>query len=333
MEAPKRTKYAYWLILAFFSTVFAEMLSGSFPYVFTNPWGWLGVIPLYGLHALVLWYAATSKGRLRFSTLFLCGVIFGLYEAYITKVLWSPNWDAMATQFLGVYWLETTVLILWWHPFMSFIVPLFAASALMTGEWGIVGLPPRFRRWFTSGRRGVYLIIFAIWVGTFAGSMLPFPHSVFAPLASFAVLAACVTLWKRRHGREYALAELRPDASQAKWLFAGLLGVYLVFFLLFDLDEMPGLVPQAVILLIYAVVLLGLWKGLEKEPGRPVDERPWSFSMDLKRFTVLFIVFYVVTIIFSLAGIGAASLIVGWLAGSAVGLYCLVYSMADVLRH
>lgn len=59
-----------------------------FPYF--EALGILAIMPLYTLHILVLSYVVFNIGRPRFYTLLSAGIIFGMYEAYITKVLWSP---------------------------------------------------------------------------------------------------------------------------------------------------------------------------------------------------------------------------------------------------
>ena len=87
----RKDKIFFWLILSALSTFFAEVISGSFIFPFTTVWGWIGVIPLYGLHLLVIGYWV-FRGRPKLWLLFIGGVIFGLYEAYITKVLWIPTW-------------------------------------------------------------------------------------------------------------------------------------------------------------------------------------------------------------------------------------------------
>lgn len=75
------------IILGCLSCFFAEVVSGSYPYPFTTPWGLLSVFPLYTLHTLVLASLVYRRGRPRFSTLYQAGCVFGMYEAYVTKVL------------------------------------------------------------------------------------------------------------------------------------------------------------------------------------------------------------------------------------------------------
>jgi hypothetical protein len=89
-------------------------------------------IPLYGLHTIVLAWVIYRFSKPGLYTLFIAGIIFGLYEAYITKVLWA-GWGPDTVWFIGgIAVVETTTLLLFWHPFMAFIIPLFASESILT---------------------------------------------------------------------------------------------------------------------------------------------------------------------------------------------------------
>ena len=125
-------RWLFWLILGAFSVFFAEVLATSDPYVFFHFFGLLGVFPHYTLHVLVLAPLVIRLDRkVRFGALFLAGTLFGLYEAYMTKVLWSPPWDPDAIRIGGVAVMTSAMLVLFWHPFFSFLLPLFVADHLL----------------------------------------------------------------------------------------------------------------------------------------------------------------------------------------------------------
>ncbi len=85
--APKKIRYTFWLLLGVLSTVIPEVIAGSDIYPFFKITDYLIVIPLYTLHSLVLWYVIWNWGKPRLYNLFPAGAIFGLYEAYMTKVI------------------------------------------------------------------------------------------------------------------------------------------------------------------------------------------------------------------------------------------------------
>jgi hypothetical protein len=138
------------LLLGVLSMFFAEVLSGASTLWFLNPWGLLVTMPLYLGHAAFLFNIAVRWRRTSLRHLYFLGMIFGLYEALITKVLWHGYPDStgpMLGTLLGVAWGEFITLVLFWHPVMSFIIPLLAYEAL-SGDIaeGHEGLLRRSRR-------------------------------------------------------------------------------------------------------------------------------------------------------------------------------------------
>jgi hypothetical protein len=114
-------------LFGFLSMIFAEVFSGSSPLWFLSIWGWSVTLPLYWAHAVLLLNLAVRYKRTSLTPLYLWGVIFGLYESWITKVLWagyigeSPQFGT----FLGFAVGEFMVIGLFWHAVFSFIVPIF----------------------------------------------------------------------------------------------------------------------------------------------------------------------------------------------------------------
>jgi len=83
------------------STAFTEVLFPNTPFdpvlIFSV------LIPVYLLHSVFFTGVLFSTNRVTYSTLYLSGVVFGLYEAYVTKVVWAPVGDPILLQFGGVY--------------------------------------------------------------------------------------------------------------------------------------------------------------------------------------------------------------------------------------
>ena len=133
ISLPKKHQWVFWLILAALSTFFAEVFSGSDMFPFFSAWGLLVVVPLYGLHTILLGSLIYRADKPRFPSLVFAGMIFGLYEAYLTKVLWAPPWGdpVIIAEFAPV---ETLVLVTWWHCWFSFIIPLLVAEKLLTNS-------------------------------------------------------------------------------------------------------------------------------------------------------------------------------------------------------
>lgn len=123
------------LLLGGLSMFFAEVLSGSSVLWFTQPWAWAVTLPLYMFHALFLLNLAFIFKRRSLTSLYLWGVLFGLYESWITKVIWAGYMGqapAVGT-FLGFAIFESPLIVLFWHPVMSFIMPVLIFQVL-SGE-------------------------------------------------------------------------------------------------------------------------------------------------------------------------------------------------------
>lgn len=121
------------LLLGVLSMLFAEVFSGASTLWFLTPWGLLLTLPLYLGHALFFFNVAVRTNRTSLRQLYFFGIMFGLYEALITKVLWFgyPNAAGPAVgYFFGVAWSEFLTLVLFWHPVMSFLVPVLVYEVL-----------------------------------------------------------------------------------------------------------------------------------------------------------------------------------------------------------
>ncbi|WP_435358894.1 hypothetical protein [Haloarchaeobius sp. DFWS5] len=270
----RRQRLAFWLLLGMFSTAFAEVPSGSYPFVLVLPWGIAVTLPLYGLHTLVLAgivYHVGSK-QPRFRTLLLAGALFGLYEAYTTKVLWSPYWDAQPFVVGGVYVWETVVLLFCWHSLVSFVLPLVVVERLATRSRTVLDCLPAVVRNFPRRAAFAVAVFLALVQGaTMAGQ----PGTVLAADAiHLLVLGGAVLLWRRRVGTEYRLAELLPDLRESLLLCAPLALVYLFLTLAMRFDQLPGIDAQATVWVLYLVLgglfVLDLRRGTTEKRGQGV---------------------------------------------------------------
>ncbi|MDI3475112.1 MAG: hypothetical protein PWQ79_1893 [Thermococcaceae archaeon] len=203
MMPPKR--YVFWFIVASLSALFGEVAIGATLYPFFSPWGILVILPLYGLHTLVLASIVYRFGRPRFETLYLAGVIFGLYEAYITKIIWNPDWES-PIQVGGISVLELLVIVFFWHPFMSFMMAVGTAELLTSRR----KLLPEFVL-----KRP---LLFAMVLGALESSNSPSPFHSFLSLAStLAVILLLVRWWMTGYEGEN-LDDLLPTLGELKFL-------------------------------------------------------------------------------------------------------------------
>ncbi len=252
ISIPKKHQVLFWLILAAFSTFFAEVFSGSDMFPFFHGWGVLVVVPLYGLHIILLANLVYRADKPRFPSLVFAGMLFGLYEAYLTKVLWAPPWgDPMIIA--GFAPIETLVLVFWWHAWFSFIIPLLVAEKLLTGSTDLaLSFPGNIGKFLNSWAGLAAVMIFG---GLFQSINSPsVGKSLLSGLSTSAVLVGLVFLWKRiTKGQSYNMEDLLPNQKQFKWLLIPTGIMYLVMGILLRPDWYPGFIGHLMIWILYGI--------------------------------------------------------------------------------
>jgi hypothetical protein len=327
-------KYLFWLVLAFLSTFFAEVLSGSFPYPFVNPLGYILVVPLYGLHILVLAFIVFKVGRPRFSTLFVAGCIFGMYEAYVTKVLWNPPWEIVGEPTVrlgGVAVMELGVIAFFWHPFMAFIVPLAVATALTSSRGLLEAMPARLQGWLRHKELNVMFAL-AVWGGLVMGSQVLPTTAILANISNLVVLGIVLHYFMKETKGRFTMEELLPDWKEVKNLFAALLAYYALSTALLRPEALPGLGPQVAIALIYVLLFLLLWSTIEVG-RRPSIPRAWRPHLDRSRALRLYGTYMATAVVTSFVAlfIGPVFLLLSWFVWAAIAIISMSFSVKDAL--
>jgi len=258
---PRRVKLLFWLIMGCLSTYLAEAVSGAGLYPFLHPWWILVCLPLYGLHLLVLAYVVWTFGKPRFSTLLLAGFIFGMYEAYMTKVVWLPPWGPPIVSLGGIAVVEAAVISFFWHPVLAFLIPVVLGECVLArsrDSWRF--LPPVIQRRFRDGRAGrIALIGLAASCGAFQSFNSPSPaQSLLSGAASLGFLALLLHVWFRwTAGRGWPMRALLPGPRGFRVMLAWLAFAYVFLGVTQRTDVLPGPGPQAIVWAVYAI-LFGL---------------------------------------------------------------------------
>ena len=142
----------------------AEVFAGSSLIWFIDPWALLVTFGLYLSHILFYYNVALRSRKFSLPHMYLWGMLFGLYEAPITKVLWAGYNDAQPPlwgTFAGVGILEFPTLVLFYHPVFAFIVPI-SVFQLLFAENGTV-LPGYWKRFEEQSTwKQIIFIVFTI---------------------------------------------------------------------------------------------------------------------------------------------------------------------------
>ena len=281
--APSRAaRLGFSLILGMCSTVFAEVTCSNDLYPFSHGWGLLIVVPLYTLHSLVLAGLVWRWGRPRWEALYLAGMLFGLYEAYLTKMIWNPTWDS-AWKLGGISVLDTIVLVAFWHVLFAFIFPLLATESwLCRGNSVLAGMPGWLRRAVSPARAGKALPWIAVLLGLIhMGTEASLSESVLSLSVNAAIIACACLVWRTATGgRRYSLEQLLPTRREVLMLLVPLATLSVFLTVIARPEALPGAGPQLIVILIYIIVGGLLWLALRQSREaylKPVPPPQWGW--------------------------------------------------------
>jgi hypothetical protein len=261
------------LLIGLVVLVCAEVFSGaSLQMGLWHPWTLVVTYWLYFAHFFFFTTLAVVTGRTSLASLYLWGVLFGLYESWITKVIWHgySGDGKFVMGSIGPYGFSEISMVFFFHPVVSFVLPLVVACLLC----------PALRRrfpdlaWLTGKTRSarivqVYLILsFAPIMAMNSGG--PANLIINAAVASFGLLVLS----------RLARPALRSSNGRAIVVFArsGFIGLcaylsllYGVTYFLLRPDGLPSPAVQLSTFAIYAFVIIGLVLHRRQEPLAEAD--------------------------------------------------------------
>jgi hypothetical protein len=322
-KAPKRVKYFFWLVLGVLSTVVPEVIAGSDLYPFFKITDYFIVIPLYTLHSLVLSYIIWNWGNPRIYNLFPAGAIFGLYEAYMTKVIWNPSWSEFPLKIFGIAIFETLILVIFWHAFLAFIVPLLIAESMTSSREIVNGFPNWISKWFKTLRKWNKYLILPLIAGLFQSINTPtIKDSILSGLTSTFITIAIILLWRKTSGPSYSFRTLMPTSNEFRILLSSLLIMYILMGIFWRPEALPGVFPQITVWILYLLFGTLLYTGLMKSRN---DNSKSQLDFDIStRNLFTFGVLFVIGSIFGKAtGLSFIAVYSVWLGGIIFGLYFL----------
>jgi hypothetical protein len=275
------------LMLSTLSLALPEVITMNDPVPWAHLGGYILGYPVYGLHILVLGGLMYRFTRVGLVTLSAWGGLFGLYEGYLIKQLWNPNWGEEAVLAVGgVRVLQTLLLVFFVHTVLAFVLPLALAELFLSRRGPVC----RTLRVPASGWGMAWAVAgAAIWLGLLIGGNLANHggRAAFgAPAIAVAVVAVPAAVWRwGLQGHRFRIQDLMPHGV-GLWVLCGLLAIqYAVYSRLIRPEAIPSeWLPHAIVVAIYAflVALIWLWGT-----PRPATEHPGPSDTAPARFAVL----------------------------------------------
>lgn len=285
-------KYVAILLFGVLSMLFAEVFSGSSTLWFVTPWGIFLTLSLYLGHALFFFNVAVRTNRTSPRQLYFFGMMFGLYEALITKVLWygyPGSTGPMIGYFFGIAWGEFLTLVLFWHPVMSFLVPVFVYE-LLSGD-----IIPSHQRFLQKNWRTILLALVLVLMGAVFQSNGA-KYNVLVSLGSLGG-TILIVLVLHRLTLQKNLASLTLGKTGLAGVVVFLVVLYAFSTVSFFPERLPStMLPYILIFLWYLVAIGLLW--IDRFTPDDVSVKQNIFSVqDLRMLVVLLLS---ATVVFSL---------------------------------
>ncbi len=338
LEPSKKLKLFFWIILGNFSFLFAEVISGATMLPYYDLWSLCVTFPLYTLHILVLSYIVFNHGKPNIYTLFLAGMIYGMYEAYITKVLWEPYWAPNTFKLGGIAVFEFFLLVFWWHAFFAFIIPLLCSENLLTKSRDIMNYAPeKVQNLFSSKRKSyLILILFALWCGGFQSinSFKP-AHSLLSGFTLTIILGILVLIWRKKTGGvKFTMYQLLPNQKQFFILLVFTIILYLITGIIIRPEALPDIGSQIIIWILYAIIFILFYLNLRKSKEQLIKENykpPIEFSWKL--FIILAFTFTLTsTLIKFIPDFSFLFFLFGVILGIGIGVILFIISIIKAIR-
>ena len=284
--SPRSKVLAARLLVGLIVLICAEVFSGaSLQIGLWHPWTVVVTYWLYFAHFFFFTTLAVRTGRTSLSSLYLWGVLFGLYESWITKVIWSGyNHDGKFVMgSIGPYGLSEISMVFIFHPVMSFILPLAVACLLCPPLRTIF---PELA-WFTGKSKGARLVQFYS-VISFAPVMAMNSGGPANLVINLAVAIGLLLVLLRLARSTLETSDGLPTVVFGRKGFAGLC-IYLALLYgvtYFGLQPkgLPSAGVQLFTFVFYVFAALGLWlhSRRERHAAAPVEH------LELRLMTILF---------------------------------------------
>ena len=256
------------LLIGLVVLICAEVFSGASIQVgMWAPWTWLMTYWLYFAHFFVLCTLAVWTGRTSLGALYLWGVLFGLYESWITKVIWfGYGGDGnLALGSIGPYGYSEISMVLLFHPVASFILPLAVACVLS----------PPLRAWFPdvawlTGRGAVaraaqiYMVLsFSLTMAVNSGGPMHLAQNL-----AVAVALLSIFLWLARPGLAAIAAPGLVVMGRVGFVIAStyLVALYGLTYRFIRPEGLPSVPVQLMTLVFYGAAGVGLWAYRRRTP-------------------------------------------------------------------
>lgn len=258
------------LLIGTLSMFMAEVFAGSSQIWFIDAWSLFITFPLYLGHLLFFLNLAMRTKRTSVPQLYLWGVLFGLYESWITKVLWFGYPGAEGAQFgliAGIAIGEFITLVFFWHPIMAFLMPILVYQSLALSNQkdlkvNRIVFSSHISYFNSNNKKHLYSYIIIMCIGAGALSInagYDLIVILLAILGSVGLIYSFFKLSSRKSPGSFSIHSLRLGKKGFSIVISYLFLLYgITFFLLLPQRLPTELFPYLIIIVFYVFIVIML---------------------------------------------------------------------------
>lgn len=278
------------LLIGCLSMFFAEVVAGSSLIWIIDPWSLIVTFPLYLAHLLFFLNLAMRTKRTSIPHLYLWGVLFGLYEAWVTKVLWwgYPGSDGPILGLVGgIAILEFLVLVFFWHPLQAFVFPILIYEIFVLSENKELTIEqkvfPSHLEYINKDSKFYFIFIFTILITSVFLSASSGPNLFVADIAlisSLGLIILLLFLIKKRKPKMFSVYSLKLGNKGFLLVIFYLIGLYIFTYFTFGPELIPGIIPHLIIISFYVLI------GIIEYMSNPIEEIEFKDSFIIENIIV-----------------------------------------------
>ena len=314
------------LLMGCLSMLFAEVFSGASQMWFFYLWGIFLTMPLYLAHILFFLWIALYLKKTTITQLYFFGVIFGLYESWITKVLWTGYMDSAGPglgTFLGLGIIEFPILVFFWHPIMSFILPILVFEILTNKILVEHEHILTRKRWKT-----IIIVFFLVFLSFFLCNGNQF-NIVSANTSFISSLLLVLVFYYLSKPMDLNVFKFGKKGFIIITFYLFLL--YVVTFVLFSPERIPNtIMPYISIIVFYVISILFIAKLNENVSDLMVVNNSLYSINDIIKFTI--IMFFAINLACLLPSIKFSIFFSIYLLFSVLGLILFIVVVFGVIK-
>jgi len=310
-ELPREKRWTLILLIGCLSMFMAEVFAGSSQMWFIDVWSLLVTYWLYLGHLLLFLNLAMRTKRTSIPQLYLWGILFALYESWVTKVLWAgyPGSEGPIIPLIGgIAVFEFSTLVFFWHPILAFIMPILVYESFALSQDSPL---PLEKRLFIShlpylkksNKKYLYFYFFLILIGS---SILSFNSGYNVVVAAIAIAGSIGLIYlffklsSKKNPNSFSIYSLHLGKKGLSIVFIYIFLLYLITFIFLLPERIPtSILPFLIIIGFYMfiAVLLKISNPSDETSFKEIDiAETYSSSFFFK----LFGLFLILTIIFCL---------------------------------